>query len=220
MMRRICYCLAIVAVMLVCVPFGAAQASFDLNLGFGSARAGSNGGGIDDTTFSACIPSPATPTCLANPSLNGVFMGFGGDLMLYKHVGVGAEVAFKPALSDYGPLKYRQTFYDINGIVAPVNEKRVQLQVQGGIGAAKTGFTINQSFCVGTAICQSVSQSAGSATHFQVHAGVGLQLFVTEHIFIRPQFDLHYVPNFTDQFGRNSVPAAMIWVGYSFGDRS
>ena len=66
-MRRICYCLAIVAVMLVCVPFAAAQASFDLNLGFGSARAGSNGGGIDGTTFLACIPSPATPTCLAKP---------------------------------------------------------------------------------------------------------------------------------------------------------
>jgi hypothetical protein len=47
---------------------------------------------------------------------------------------------------------------------------------------------------------------------------VGLQIFLTEHIFVRPQFDLHYVPNFTDQFGSNTVPAGMVWVGYSWGD--
>jgi hypothetical protein len=59
----------------------------------------------------------------------------------------------------------------------------------------------------------------GSSGHFQVHVGVGVQLYVTEHIFIRPQFDLHYVPGFTQQFGSNLVPAGMVWLGYSFGDR-
>jgi hypothetical protein len=59
----------------------------------------------------------------------------------------------------------------------------------------------------------------GSSNHFQVHAGVGVQIFLTEHVFIRPQFDFHYVPGLTDQFGSNMVPAAMVWLGYSIGDR-
>ncbi len=116
-------------------------------------------------------------------------------------------------------LQYRQSFYDFNGIFAPINQKRVSLQLQGGIGAARTSFSINQSGCVGTAVCTSQNQPVGSATHFQIHAGVGVSLFVTEHIFIRPQFDIHYVPNLTDQFGGNFVPAGTVWIGYNFGDR-
>jgi hypothetical protein len=37
-------------------------------------------------------------------------------------------------------------------------------------------------------------------------------------VFIRPQIDIHYVTNFT-QFGRNAVPEATVWLGYSFGER-
>jgi hypothetical protein len=116
-------------------------------------------------------------------------------------------------------LQYRQTFYDVNGIFSPLSQKRVIVQLQGGLGGAKTSFSITQSACAGTAVCTSQSQAVGNSNHFQIHAGLGVQLFVSEHIFIRPQFDLHYVPNFTDQFGTNVVPAAMVWLGYSFGDR-
>jgi hypothetical protein len=138
--------------------------------------------------------------------------------LLWKHFGVGAEVMFQPAKSDYGPLQYRQTFYDFNGIFVPVNQKKFQLQLQGGIGGAKTSFSFTQTGCVGTAVCTTQTEPVGNTSHFQIHAGVGLQIFLTEHIFVRPQFDLHYVPNFTDQFGSNTVPAGMVWVGYSWGD--
>jgi hypothetical protein len=140
--------------------------------------------------------------------------------MLWKHFGVGAEVNFQPAKSDYGPLQYRQTFYDFNGIFAPINQKRAQLQLQGGIGGAKTSFSFTSTGCVGTAVCTTQSEPVGNTSHFQLHVGVGIQLFLTEHIFVRPQFDLHYIPNFTDQFGRNAVPAGTVWVGYSWGDRT
>ena len=52
-----------------------------------------------------------------------------------------------------------------------------------------------------------------------VHAGVGVQIFVTEHVFIKTEFDFHYVPGLTDQFGSNMVPGGMVWLGYSWGDR-
>jgi hypothetical protein len=201
-----------------------AQSSFDVNMGFGTAQAPSSGAGIENISspnaFGSCTPSSLDPTCEKTPSLSGFFLGFGGDLMLWKHFGVGAEVKFQPAKSDYGPLQYRQTFYDFNGIFAPINQKRAQLQLQGGIGGAKTSFSFTSTGCVGTAVCTTQSEPVGNTSHFQVHVGVGIQLFLTEHIFVRPQFDLHYIPNFTDQFGRNAVPAGTVWVGYSWGDRT
>ena len=139
--------------------------------------------------------------------------------MLKKHFGVGAELNLQPAKSDYGPLQYRQMFYDFNGIVAPVNDKRVSLQLQGGIGGARTGFSFSESSCVGTAICSNITQPVGNATHFQVHAGVGVQIFLAKQFFIRPEFDLHCVPNLTQQFARAPVPQGPVWVGHSWGER-
>jgi hypothetical protein len=140
--------------------------------------------------------------------------------MFQKHFGFGAQVDLRPTRASYGPLQYRQTFYDFDGIYAPVNEKRVMLQLLGGIGGARTSFSYKQSGCVGTAVCTTQTVPVGNANHFQVHAGVGVQIYLTEHVFIRPQFDLHYVPNLTQQFGSNAVPAGMIWLGYSLGERN
>src|SRR5581483_6441585 len=112
--------LLMVPLMLAAVPAMKAQSSFDLNIGFGTARAGSNGGGIDNfnslNTLGPCIPNSADPFCEKNPALNGFFLGLGGDVMMNRRFGVGAEVSFQPAKGDYGPLQYRQTFYDFNGI--------------------------------------------------------------------------------------------------------
>lgn len=217
--------LVIVPLILAGIPAAEAQTSFDVNIGFGTARAGSNGGGIDNNFndlnyLGSCTPSPGNVNCSPNPSLSAFFLGLGGDLILQKRFGVGAEVNFTPTRQDYGPLQYRQTFYDFNGIFLPVNQKRAQVQVQGGIGGAKTGFSLPQNQCVGTAVCSFYNTPLGNANHFQIHAGVGVSIFVTDHIYVKPQIDLHYVPNFTDQFGRNTVPAFTVWVGYSFGDRS
>jgi hypothetical protein len=48
---------------------------------------------------------------------------------------------------------------------------------------------------------------------------VGVQIFLTDHVFLRPEFDFHYVPGLTNQFGSDAVPEAMLWLGYSFGER-
>ena len=216
-------CAALLFMASYVIPSAFAQSSFDLNVGFGTARVGSSGAGIDNANsfnaFGSCIPNSGDVNCQPTPSLDGFFLGFGGDVMHTKRYGIGAQVSFQPTRQDYGPLQYRQTFYDVNGIFAPVNQKRVQLQLQGGIGGARTSFALSQTGCVGVALCTTQTQGIGNASHFQVHAGVGLQLFLTDHLFVRPQFDYHYVPNFTQQFASNSVPAATVWVGYSFGER-
>jgi hypothetical protein len=222
-MRQRYTCAALLFMASCFIPSTFAQSSFDLNVGFGTATAGASGAGIDNgnsfNAFGPCIPNSGDANCQATPSLGGFFLGFGGDVMLTKRYGVGAEISLQPTRQDYGPLQYRQTFYDFNGILAPVNQKRVELQLLGGIGGARTSFSFTQTGCVGVAVCTTQTQAVGNASHFQVHAGIGLQLFVTEHLFVRPQFDYHYVPNFTQQFASNSVPAATVWVGYSFGER-
>jgi len=204
-------------------PVAGAQSSVDFNIGFGTAHAKAGGFGIDSASsstnaFGSCITGTGDPFCQSTPSLNGFFLGFGGDVMLYKHIGFGAEASFTPSRRDYGPLQYRQTFYDFNGIYAPISAKRAVLQLQGGLGGAKTGFAFSQSACVGSAVCTNQTLPVGNSNHFQLHFGAGVQIFVTQHWFIKPQFDLHYVPNFTDQFGSNTVPAGMVWVGYNFGN--
>jgi hypothetical protein len=157
-------------------------------------------------------------------------MGFGGSIMLTKHTGFGGEATLQPAKQSYNTtildnfgntysLKFRQIFYDVNAIYAPVNEKKFALRLEGGIGGASTRFSVTSSSCVGTAVCQNQTQPYANSNHFQLHAGAGVQLYVTEHLFIRPQFDLHYVPGFTDQFGSNAAYSGMLWLGYSVGDR-
>ena len=222
-MKRVSSYFSLSALLLVCASLASAQSTFDLNMGFGTARVGSSGSGIDNASsinaFGTCVPSSADTFCQATPGLGGFFLGLGGDVMFTKRFGVGAEVNLQPAKSDYGPLQFRQTFYDFNGIFAPVNQKRFLVQLAGGIGGARTGFSFTENSCVGTAVCSNVSQPVGNSSHFQVHTGVGFQVMLTDHLFIRPQFDLHYVPNFTDQFGSNVVPQGSVWFGYSFGDR-
>lgn len=211
------------ALLLVGGSLVSAQTSFDLNVGFGSAWDSANSGGIDNAAsvnaFGSCTPNSGDAYCESLPKLNGFFLGLGGDLMLFKHFGVGFETNFQPSRETYGPLASRQIFYDVNGIYAPIATKRASLFLQGGIGGARTSFAYTESGCVGTAVCSTITEPVGTADHFQVHVGVGVQVFLTDHIFLKPEFDYHYVPGLTNQFGSNSVPEAMVWLGYSFGER-
>jgi hypothetical protein len=206
------------------IPPARAQSSFDVNVGFGSAFDGSNGLGIESNQNSlnylgSCTPGLSTDTtCEKDPSLSGFFLGFGLDAMLTKKYGIGFEASFQPSRPDYGPLQYRQTFYDVYGIFSPVHVKRAELKISGGIGGARTSFAVNETSCVGTTCASETVPTGINASHFQVHVGVGLELFVTEHIFLRPEFDYHYVPNLNNQFSSNSVPQVMVWLGYSFGE--
>jgi hypothetical protein len=202
--------------LLFLASFANAQSALDVNLGFGTFHDKAAGAGFDANTGATCTTGT---TCLLTPALSGFFMGFGGDVMLSKHIGFGGEASLQPRKQDYAGLQSRQIFYDVNGIFAPVNQKKVILRLEGGIGGATTSFSVTQSSCVGTAVCQTQSQAVGSAKHFQIHAGAGVQIYVSEHVFIRPQVDLHYVPNFTNQFGSNVAPGAMVFIGYSMGDR-
>jgi hypothetical protein len=138
------------------VQFAAAQTSFDLNMGFGSFHDKASTTGTDSVTGAACQSGDST--CVFNNSMSGFFLGFGMDMLLKKSYGLGFQWDVSPARSNYSAsessggatytYQYRQHFIDVNGIWAPVNNKKVTLKIMPGIGDAKTGFSEKISECL------------------------------------------------------------------------
>jgi hypothetical protein len=229
--RSICRYLLLPLVGVFSISLAHAQSTFDVNVGFGAVQDKAATTGIDQNSFQSCTPA-TDPTCSTTPSLNSFMLGFGGRVMLWKRFGVGAEVNLQPAQQTFAVLQpavvslgqpainlnSRVIFYDFNGIFQPVSTKRAALQAEAGFGGVNMRFYENAVGANSLIGGFNQSQYAASSNHFQLHAGLGVQVYVAGNFFVRPQFDIHYVPNFI-QFGRNLVTEETVWVGYSFGER-
>ena len=212
----------------MCISVASAQSSFDLNMGFGAVQDKASSG-IDSNTLLSCTPS-TDATCTVPSSLNGFMLGFGGNLMLWKHFGVGADVSFQPNKPNYVTLQQqvasqgvsglaiqsRTTLYNFDGIYQPYHSKKFNFRINGGIGGDNLKFYVNQSSTTALTGSQNYSQYFGSSNHFQVHGGVSAQIFLTDHWFIRPEFQIYDVHNLY-QYGSNALKQEMVWIGYSFG---
>lgn len=216
----------IIPLLLVLLLAGAKQAGaqgVSAYFGLGSAF-DSAGTSAATSTTPACPPQQifdpftgASGQCETAPTMGGVFGVFGADFMINRHLGVNGEYSFRFAQANYLPaasLNVRPGFYDFNAVYQPTSgDKRVVPVLEGGIGGAKLSFYVSQQ--AGSLFTQ--SQFYTSSNHFQVHGAVGVKLYVKSDIFIKPQFDIHYVPNLTDQYGRDTVPEFTISIGYTFG---
>jgi hypothetical protein len=144
--------------------------------------------------------------------------------MFSPHLGVNGEYAFRFAQADYlplGGLKFRPGFYDFNVVWEPISggSRRIVPVVEGGIGGARIALYQAQTVSI-TGITSTFTYPAGlNANHFQLHGAVGVKLYVKGNIFVKPQFDIHYVTHLTDQFGSDWVPQYTVAVGYTFGER-
>ena len=229
-MRRISRYLPLLCVLFCGIQLASAQSAFNLNIGVGAVQDKAASGQVDQT-LNPCTAGDLYGPCVSTPSLSGATIGFGGDLMLWKKFGIGAEVGFQPAKETYVNLnasaaanglnslsvQSRMTLFDFNGIFESVNTKKVALKLEGGIGGANLKFyeSGSSSSVLGS---QNSSQYLSSTNHFQVHGGVGVEIYITDHIFVRPQFDVHYVRNLS-QFGSSVVTSETVWLGYNWGDR-
>jgi hypothetical protein len=229
--KRIGRYLPLMLLMLCLIPLAEAQSFFDVGIGFGYARDKAAALGIDQNTLLNCVPATSS-TCVATPALSAFMMGADINLILWKHFGAGFQLNVQPAKQNYAvlqgaitsagqpeiDLQSRVSFYDIDAVYQPVTKKKYAIQLKGGIAIANLKFYENVSG--GNAVIGSFNQSqyAGSSNHFGGHFGGGVQIFVTDHIFIRPEYDGHYIRNLS-QFGSNLVNGGMVWIGYSWGDR-
>ena len=187
--------------------FARAQADLDAHFGVGTAQASSSGQLLD--TF-------GTGNYLSTPKLGGTFGKVGADILLTRHLGVGAEADFRFAQGGYAGLNYRPVFYDFNAIYTPLrSDKRIVPEFQAGLGAVNLKFYYPQRYCDAFAGCSSSNSYLESSNHFQVHLAAGVRFYVTSHLYVEPQVDAHYVNNFF-QFGTNWVPEYSGSIGWSF----
>jgi hypothetical protein len=160
--------------------------------------------------------------CEPGPTIGGLFGTFGVDVRFKRHLGINAEYAFHFKQEPFLPLdslNMRPAFYDVNVMWMRVAGNRIAPLLEGGAGGARLGLRSTSTTPI-TGITNLSSFPAGSRpNHAQLHFGAGLKFYVKGNIFVKPQFDLHYVFNFTDQFGRNLVPQYSGSVGYTFGGR-
>ena len=229
-MKSICRYLPLFALSLFCMPLVHGQAGVDVAFGIGAAQDSSTGNGLDGSInnfFNPCTTATSS-TCVNTSNLSAVMIGGQANLILWKHFGVGFEGTVQPNKSNYVTfpqstvaaggfnLQSRTTFYDFNGIYQPYKSKKAAIQLSGGIGGMNLKFYASGTTTDAVLGSQSFSQLYGSSNHFQVHGGLGVSIYLTDHVFIRPEFDVHYVHNLS-QFGNSVVPQEMVWIGYTLG---
>ena len=242
-MTRIFRYLPLLALSVCSIQLASAQSTFDFAMGFGAAQAKAATGGIDtyinntySSYLSACSSNTPAGWCQPTSSLSGMEISVGGNLMLWKHFGVGMNANIQAAKGNYATLlttaqaaslgsagysetlQDRVTFYQFDATYRPYSTKRTSIQIIGGVGGANTKFYEASSSTGSLLGNTNSSQYAQSANHFQVHLGFGVQVYLSGNFFIRPEFDIHYVPNFI-QFGSNLATSEAVWIGYSFGNR-
>jgi hypothetical protein len=144
------------------------------------------------------------------PSLHGVFVRMGADVMLQPKFGVGGNVSFLGPKGSYAGLNYRPIFYDFNGIYHPLGSSgTIVPELQAGLGSVYVSFCDSQQFC---------EAFTSANQHFQAHIGGGVNIYVKGGIFVRPQADVHWVNNF-HEFGSAWVPEVAVSFGYTFGKK-
>ncbi|MBV8828942.1 MAG: outer membrane beta-barrel protein [Acidobacteriaceae bacterium] len=198
----------------VALGTSAAQAQSGLDVLFGVSTA-------TDSASPTSIDPFNTGTFSTTPKLGGTFGKIGADYMLTPHFGVGGEYDFRFSQGNYASgITYRPSFYDFNFIYMPTGHKfkRIVPEFQGGLGGMDLKFYYPSSSCDPLAGCNSSNTYLESSNHFQVHMEAGVRLYVTDHLFVRPQVDAHYVNNLF-QFGSNWVPEFGGSVGWTFGER-
>ena len=144
----------------------------------------------------------------------GTYPGFSGDVEVFHHIGIGAEIYWKASQADYANqgFNYRPIFYDINAVYSPKLASHTYLELVGGIGALSTRFYTGTS--CGIYSCTNYQ----SSNHFDADFGAGLKFYPKGGFFIRPEGRIYLVNN-NVEFSSPRVTRYGVSVGYTFGGR-
>ncbi len=233
-MRRICRYLPL-SLLLSLFPVAYAQSQFDINMGFGAAQAKATttpieGDQLSTNALNSCTTSTSCTDPVLPSSLNSFMLGFGGTVLLKHNLGFGIDFTTQPSKQTYVnipaaganypgyTIQSRTTFYDFDAVYQAVSSKRAALRIFGGIGGDNLKFYESESSTTALTGTQSYSSYAGSSNHFAANFGAGVMIYLTDHMYIEPQFKAHWVNNLT-QFGTSFVTEETVWVGYSWGNK-
>jgi hypothetical protein len=184
------------------IPAADAQ-QIDAFLGFGAPHDQSTGQRFNTFGDGTLYPSSG---------LGGAFADLGVNALLTHRVGIGADISWRGSQETYAGIHYRPVFYNFDGIFQPsrASTSRFVSELRLGIGGASLRFNSDeQQNCVNGPACD-------DHRHFQVHFGFTPKFYLSQHWFLRPAIDVHYVHNFTE-YGSNWAPQYSLGAGYSFG---
>ncbi|MGH9417585.1 MAG: outer membrane beta-barrel protein [Terriglobales bacterium] len=143
------------------------------------------------------------------PRLGGGLFPSAGVNLFFGPVGLGGEVAFR---AQGNSSNLRPIYYDFNLLLAPVHIARSAVpELMVGVGAQSIQALTGTASCGGLSSCASY---AGS--NLAAHVGVGLKVYVTEHIFVRPEAHFYFIRN-NSAFGTSNTRRFGVSLGYSFG---
>ena len=228
-MRRICRYLPLFVLPLVGLQFANAQSGIDFGIGFGGANAPAAKTGIDTalnpcTLGSAGVPVDAEPEHFHDrhgrrpDAVEAFRRRRRSELRAQQEglcdpdaaTGAGGPAFHREVAIAHHALRFQRDFPaaqdETRSAQAVRRHRRRERQVLRQRHRPRPDHWARQNF----------SQYFASSNHFQVHGGVGVQIYPSEHLFIRPEFNIHYVHNL-NQFGRDSVVALQVWLGYTFG---
>lgn len=205
-MKRLSLVLA--AFCLIFLAAGAVQAQqVDLAFGVGTVtgQPASDGDPFTATTinhFQQTLSGGAYPT-------------FSGDFLFYKGLGVGMAASWRASeTTDIFLQPYRPIFYDFNAVYGPQLGKKVQAELQGGVGLESLRFYTPFLSCGTFSGCTNFV----SSNHFLTHVGGGLRFYVTDSIFIRPEAHFYFVHN-NVEFSGPRVGRFTVSLGYSLKNK-
>ncbi|MBZ5531962.1 MAG: hypothetical protein LAO20_11075 [Acidobacteriia bacterium] len=145
----------------------------------------------------------------------GAYPTLSGDFLFHKGLGVGMAVSWRSSQNtDIFLQPYRPILYDFNAVYAPELGKKVQAELQGGVGLESLRFYTPFLTCGTFSGCTNFV----SSNHFMTHVGGGLRFYVTNSIFIRPEAHLYFVRN-NVEFSGPRVQRFAVSIGYSLKNK-
>lgn len=128
----------------------------------------------------------------------GFFPSVGGDLVLFNTPligawGFGGEVAWRGKqmayINSFGVFPVRPILYDFNLVWEPISLPRITPVIELGVGAESLRVYSSQFTCGSFTGCTNYQ----SSNHLMGHLGVGVRLYLTDHIFIQPDAHLYVI---------------------------
>jgi hypothetical protein len=157
---------------------------------------------------------PIYPT----PRLGGFFETYGGDVIFFHHLGIGAEMTSRKDNGAYAGLAYHSKFYDVNAVYRPWTfAHRLAPEFQAGYGKSTLNLYYTQQICYTLPEgCPGINAEVASVSNPQFHFAAGFRFYAYKGLFVRPQVDVRRVQgNFTTYFGSPWVYQTSVAVGYT-----
>jgi Outer membrane protein beta-barrel domain len=198
-LRKLALLTSVCAVLLF-ASFASAQQQLDFMVGGGT------------------LLSPTRPTDVVSfqplTEKEGTYVSVGGDIVgSWRRLGINVESSWRYRQANYyGNEKYRPILTDANVLFQPKLNKKIGLDLMGGVGIAHNQFDLLAS--CGSAGCVNYT----SSTHFMEDLAAGVRYRVWRRFFVRPEAHYYHIQNNVG-FNSDNVFRVGVSLGYTFAPK-